>query len=44
MLVLSAHGRWAYVECEGDGIWVSEELITEVVCGSGRPTKRIEPL
>ncbi len=43
MLVLSHQRQWAYVEFEGNGVWVREDLITEVVQGSGRPTRAIEP-
>ena len=44
MLVLSHQRRWAYVEFEGNGVWVREDLITEVVQGSGQPPRAIEPL
>ncbi len=43
MIVLSKQRRWAYVESEGNGIWVCEDRITEVVRGSGRPVKRTRP-
>ena len=43
MLVLSHQQRWAYVECEGNGVWLREDLITEIVDGSGRPTRAIDP-
>ena len=43
MVVLSNQRRWAYVEFEGNGVWVSEDLITQVVHGSGSPRKGIDP-
>ncbi len=41
MVVLSNRRRWAYVEFEGEAIWVCEDRITEIVCGSGCPRKPI---
>lgn len=40
LLALSRQRRWAYVEMEGNGVWVPEDCITEIVRGSGRPESR----
>jgi len=43
LLALSKHRRWAYVEYEGDGIWVCEDVVTEIVRGTGRLRKVVKP-
>lgn len=39
LLVLTKKSRWAFVEYEGNGVWINEECITEIVRGSGRIQK-----
>ena len=43
LLALSGRRRWAYVELDGNGVWVREDCVTEVVRGSGQPRQN-DPL